>query len=41
MASFRADASARSSFTSGLVACLAVSPASRFFPASRNSFDLE
>ena len=35
--SFRADVSARSSFTSGLVACRAVLTARRFFPASRKS----
>ena len=38
-ASFSAAASARSSFTSGLVAWRAVSPARRRLPASRNSFD--
>src|SRR3974377_252496 len=38
-ASFRADASRRSSFTSSEVAARAVSPARRFLPASRKSFD--
>ena len=37
--SFRADASRRRSLTSSEVAARAVSPASRFLPASRNSFD--
>src|ERR1700724_267690 len=37
--SFRALASRRRSFTSSEVAARAVSPASRFFPASRKSFD--
>src|SRR5262249_2416155 len=37
--SFRPWASRRSSLTSSLVADLAVSPASRRLPASRNSFD--
>src|SRR5690606_2216357 len=38
-ASFRSGLSRRSAFTSSLVAERAVSPASRFLPASRNSFD--
>src|SRR5690606_23452859 len=38
-ASFRSRLSRRSAFTSSLVAERAVSPASRFLPASRNSFD--
>ena len=38
-ASFRLRASARNPFTSSLVAARAVSPARRFLPASRNSFD--
>src|SRR4051812_9371705 len=38
-ASFRALASRRSALTSSDVAARAVSPASRFFPASRNSLD--
>src|SRR4029077_19500261 len=37
--SFSALASRRRSFTSPEVAARAVSPASRFFPASRKSFD--
>src|ERR1700756_4105991 len=37
--SFRADASRRRSLTSSEVAARAVSPASRFLPASRKSFD--
>src|ERR671913_871870 len=37
--SFRAPASRRRSFTSSNVAARAVSPASCFLPASRNSFD--
>jgi hypothetical protein len=37
--SFSALASRRRSLTSSEVAARAVSPASRFFPASRNSFD--
>src|ERR1700730_245486 len=37
--SFRALASRRRSFTSSEVAARAVSPASRFLPASRKSFD--
>jgi hypothetical protein len=37
--SFSAPASRRSSFTSSDVAARAVSPARRFFPASRKSFD--
>src|SRR5690606_27164177 len=37
--SLRSRASLRSTFTSSLVAARAVSPASRFLPASRNSFD--
>src|SRR5829696_10191681 len=37
--SFKAEASRRSSFTSSGVAARAVSPASRFLPASRKSFD--
>ena len=37
--SFRAKASVRRSFTSPAFAWRAVSPASRFLPASRNSFD--
>src|SRR5690606_10551404 len=38
-ASFRSRLSRRSAFTSSLVAERAVSPARRFLPASRNSFD--
>src|SRR5205823_5327174 len=37
--SFKAEASRRRSFTSSDVAARAVSPASRFLPASRKSFD--
>src|SRR5271165_5545275 len=37
--SFRAPSSRRRSFTSSDVAARAVSPASRFLPASRKSFD--
>jgi hypothetical protein len=37
--SFSADASRRRSLTSSEVAARAVSPASRFLPASRKSFD--
>src|SRR5690606_1428921 len=37
--SLRSRASLRRTFTSSLVAARAVSPASRFLPASRNSFD--
>src|ERR1700730_11270841 len=37
--SFRADASRRSSLPSSEAAARAVSPASRFLPASRKSFD--
>src|SRR3954464_5808655 len=37
--SLRSPACLRSAFTSSLVAARAVSPASRFLPASRNSFD--
>ena len=36
---FVSEASRRRSFTSSEVAARTVSPASRFFPASRNSFD--